>query len=117
MLTSLSSSVGSIRTEPVCTALFLWSENANQSGVKNLTSEVLTESERRTTMQENAGKVKINNKKPSKKQKKKVMSVCNLDTSDDIFDEDKNDIFVLCIKGTFIHRSASNARNAARRLQ
>ncbi|GFY70893.1 hypothetical protein TNIN_286541 [Trichonephila inaurata madagascariensis] len=71
MITGLSPLVASTSTEHGSTALFLWSENANQPGVNKLTSEVLTESERRATMKEKADKVKTNNKKPSNKQEKK----------------------------------------------
>ncbi|GFU55771.1 zinc knuckle protein [Trichonephila clavipes] len=70
-ITGQSSSVAFPITEHGSTALFLWSENTNQPGVKKLTSEVLTESERKSTMPEKAGKVKTN-KKLSKKQKKKM---------------------------------------------
>ncbi|GFV64475.1 hypothetical protein TNCV_1883131 [Trichonephila clavipes] len=72
MITDLSPSVASTSTEHGSTNLFLCSENANQPSVKKLTSEFLTESERRTTMREKADKVKTNNQKPSKKQKKET---------------------------------------------
>ncbi|GFY45057.1 hypothetical protein TNIN_396631 [Trichonephila inaurata madagascariensis] len=79
MISGLSPSVACTSTEHGSTDLFFWSENANQPGVKkNLTSEVLTKSDRRAAMQEKTqrklekeGKVITNKKKPSKKQKKK----------------------------------------------
>ncbi|GFY10096.1 uncharacterized protein TNCV_1946411 [Trichonephila clavipes] len=49
-ITGLSPSVASTVTEHGKTVVFLWSENANQPGVKNLASEVLTKSERIATM-------------------------------------------------------------------
>ncbi|GFY60390.1 hypothetical protein TNIN_419391 [Trichonephila inaurata madagascariensis] len=107
-ITGLSPLVASTSTENGSTALFLWSENSNQKGVSKLTSEVLTESERRATMREKAGKAKTNNKKPSNKQEKKrcvrlssSSEEIPLDTRGDSFDEDNNDNFCAVYKGYF----------------
>ncbi|GFY64360.1 hypothetical protein TNIN_344291 [Trichonephila inaurata madagascariensis] len=111
MISGLSLSVASTSTEHGSTALFLWSENANQPGVKKQTSEVLTKSEMGATMWENArrkpektGKVKTNNKKPSKKQKKKRRFSLSssseeipLDTRVTVLMRIIMTIFVLCI--------------------
>ncbi|GFT42435.1 hypothetical protein TNCV_1787111 [Trichonephila clavipes] len=76
------------------------------TGRKKLTSEVLTDSERRAN---NARKVKTNNKEPSKKQRKKrrvswssSSQEIPLNTSCDSFDEDdNNDDFSAVYKGYF----------------
>ncbi|GFX34591.1 hypothetical protein TNCV_3658291 [Trichonephila clavipes] len=104
MITGLSPSVAFTSTEHGSTTLFLWSENANQPGVKKLTSEVLTELEMKATMREKAGKVKRNNKNLRKKRRISLYSSSEelpLGISGDSFDEDNNDDLCAVYKGYF----------------
>ncbi|GFX38296.1 hypothetical protein TNCV_3813421 [Trichonephila clavipes] len=59
---------------------------------------------------EKAGKFKINNKKPSKKQKKerRVSEEIPLDNSGDSFDEDNNNDFFSVYKGYFYAKNVPN---------